>query len=822
MKKYLSLIVIIVSLFAISACVLKVTNKPPTAPHTPSPADKATEISVTPTLSWSASDPDGDTLTYDLFFGTSESHLDPEAGDLTENEYTFTEKLEYNTTYYWKVKAKDGKGGEKEGPVWSFTTQTSEQPPNTPPTAPHNPSPADKATGISVTPTLSWEAEDPDGDPLTYDLFFGTSESQLTLKAGDLTENKYTFTEKLEYNTTYYWKVKAKDGKGGEKEGPVWSFTTKSELIVESLVFKPHSIYVNEETKIRFMIAIPDSLSFDEINVELIRVDKNGEIIEVIGNLYDNGDVNVGDDIALDGIFSGQFTFNEPKEGFIRVRVLIEAIKEEEVINYSSEIYDIKIIEKITLEESNEIFEQVKEIIDESIEKIDVEELKSNLINWIEEQPSVTDLIVTQDSIYYELGENFRFNILFVEEDFLGNGNGIDLASFKVKNQPLNTKRELTTSQDFDNNVLNVTLLEEKKAIILEPFEWQFPSLAGIQQTKNLLKANDYEVIEYKNDEVSVNKFLDLRNFDLVILVTHGATTGFCTGELYNYEKAINYQENGLLNIDTGIVVSVKKVGSSKKPIKYEAYFLITPFFIENYMKLKPGSLFFLNACSALGDEFIINAFKNKGCRAVLGYDNKINIEDANNIIKSFFENLLEEGLSTVESYINTINEIGEIKYDNDSETWTTNFIMNSRAEILNGGFEEGAVDEAIEYWYNIGDCRKIIKLGPLTPLEENYMGIISTGLGSVSDSNSFLAQSFYVSENYNIMTFWYNVVSEEPMEWVGSSYDDTFEVNVYNEKGEMERIVFESINTSEWSPIDGIDFYGGDSTTYMTGWKKS
>ena len=224
MKKYLSLIVIIVSLFAISACVPKVTNNPPKAPHNPYPADKATGIPVTPTLSWEAEDPDKDPLTYDLFFGTSESHLDPEASDLTVNQYTFTEELEYNTKYYWKVKAKDGKGGETEGPVWSFTTQ----PPNTPPTAPHNPSPETGETGVPLKPTLSWEAEDPDEDPLTYDLFFGTSESHLDPEASDLTVNQYTFTEELEYNTKYYWKVIAKDDKGLETEGPVWNFTTQT------------------------------------------------------------------------------------------------------------------------------------------------------------------------------------------------------------------------------------------------------------------------------------------------------------------------------------------------------------------------------------------------------------------------------------------------------------------------------------------------------------------------------------------------------------------------------------------------------------------
>jgi hypothetical protein len=41
--------------------------------------------------------------------------------------------------------------------------------------------------------------------------------------------------EKLNSDTTYYWKVVAKDGKGGETEGNVWSFTTLRELTIEWL-----------------------------------------------------------------------------------------------------------------------------------------------------------------------------------------------------------------------------------------------------------------------------------------------------------------------------------------------------------------------------------------------------------------------------------------------------------------------------------------------------------------------------------------------------------------------------------------------------------
>ena len=194
-------------------------NRAPNTPSNPSPSNNATNQPLTVTLSWDCSDPDGDAITYDVYFGTS-SNPTAKASTNQSGKTLSKGNLSAGTTYYWKVVAKDSKGGTIEGPVWSFTTQS-----NRAPNAPSNLSPANNATNQPLTVTLSWDCSDPDGDTLTYEVYFGTN-SNLTTKISTSQSGKTLSRSNLSIGTTYYWKVVAKDSKGATTEGPVWRFTT--------------------------------------------------------------------------------------------------------------------------------------------------------------------------------------------------------------------------------------------------------------------------------------------------------------------------------------------------------------------------------------------------------------------------------------------------------------------------------------------------------------------------------------------------------------------------------------------------------------------
>ncbi|MFH1621822.1 MAG: polymorphic toxin-type HINT domain-containing protein [Candidatus Omnitrophota bacterium] len=194
-------------------------NNPPYIPYNPYPANGSIDADVNSDLSWSGGDPDGDPVTYDVFFGNLAS---PPlvAGNVTNPSYVLDE-LNRSTAYYWRIKAWDIYGNFSEGPEWNFQTFR-----NRPPYVPSNPDPYSGATGIPVINTiLSWICGDPDQDPLTYDVYFGESSTPPRV-ATSITENSLSLGE-LNISTTYNWYVKAWDNYGNFSLSPLWYFETE-------------------------------------------------------------------------------------------------------------------------------------------------------------------------------------------------------------------------------------------------------------------------------------------------------------------------------------------------------------------------------------------------------------------------------------------------------------------------------------------------------------------------------------------------------------------------------------------------------------------
>jgi subtilisin family serine protease len=135
---------------------------------------------------------------------------------------------------------------------------------------------------------------------------------------------------------------------------------------------------------------------------------------------------------------------------------------------------------------------------------------------------------------------------------------------------------------------------------------------------------------------------------------------------------------------------------------------------------------------------------------------------------------------------------------------------------ILNGGFED-----SLRGWQVSGAARSISSLGPVRPRAGNKMAFITTGAGAAGGTTSTMVRRFPVLPGTDRLriSLDYNYLTEEYPEFVGSQFNDQFQARIIA-GDQVIPLASESVNSSTFTPITGIDFPGGDSTLGQTGWK--
>jgi len=194
-------------------------NEPPNTPSFPFPPDNVTGIYIDTNLSWACEDPDGDDVSYDIYFGTTQPPPMIES-NYSGTMYDLQAILVFNTKYFWRIVAWDTFDYMTSGPNWSFTTQA-----NLPPNKASDPHPEDGANNVPGDAILNWTGNDPNpGDILIYDVYFGVTNPP-GKKSSNQSENSYDPPGDMELHKKYYWRINTWDSQKLKSVGDVWSFT---------------------------------------------------------------------------------------------------------------------------------------------------------------------------------------------------------------------------------------------------------------------------------------------------------------------------------------------------------------------------------------------------------------------------------------------------------------------------------------------------------------------------------------------------------------------------------------------------------------------
>jgi hypothetical protein len=213
-----------------------VTSPPPVLI---SPANTATDLSLTPTLTWYKAVNDS-LYTVQLSNNSGFSSILVNNNLVSDTFFSMPSSiLSNNTPYFWRA-CITKKGGEVTvfSAPWTFTTVVAA--PGTATLA----SPSNSVTNQPISLSLTWSAVT---GATTYHVQLSTSSSFTDTLVNDSTLSLTTkAVGPLSTGATYYWRANAKNSGGTSAWSTVWSFTTIPPAPTVPTLFSPANTAVNQ------------------------------------------------------------------------------------------------------------------------------------------------------------------------------------------------------------------------------------------------------------------------------------------------------------------------------------------------------------------------------------------------------------------------------------------------------------------------------------------------------------------------------------------------------------------------------------------------
>ncbi len=617
------------------------------------------------------------------------------------------------------------------------------------------------------------------------------------------------------------------------------------------LEITPQEALVNISTTLTAHLKVPPGTKIAD-TVRFVKIAPGGAETE-IGFLLDNGDLYYsGDDIKGDKTFSGKFYLTEPENGEVKFKAVASSEgskdnkfeSEQVVFNVYADIKGSDMYSLFAIQENSAT--QLTTYLNGSQDNI--VDAADQLVEWLKAQPEIASVEqegITSIEIKYKSGLMGGIIISLLGDDGLSDSRGGLPDNVMQKGEraktssiPLSQQTRGTGPDDTKNAVaFDPNTIGNRNVFIYAAFEasWRNNERPHIINILDSLECGDFPVNSYTNQEANIARLYEMTSYGVVVLATHGSGGGkaFLTGEIadttleaYLTYKPMMQGANPKIGISKNMTIS--KVGDvvTKQDV-YKVYSSFISALPGNF----PQSMILNNSCGSDKTPPLRDAFIGKGAKTYYGYTESVDGAFCVPVARDVFTTLAKDGKKTGEvSKINTTwpnppNPTFRIQGSAD---------MHFALQLINGNFEEGELG-----WTRNGDGRVISQLGSISPEEGSYMGIISTGLGFTTETGK-ISQSFNVPADASELTLEWNFLSEEFLEYIGSSYQDRYELVLISEES-GETVLFSrtidgiagdfgasapSDENPDGIPGDliavspGIVFDQGN--VYMTGWQTS
>ncbi len=629
----------------------------------------------------------------------------------------------------------------------------------------------------------------------------GTTEWELTgttLSAGD---NLFTFIAWDDANNTDTAKILV-------TYNEVFMFTGPP-------VITPDAFFVNTDTEVQIRSALINTENIVENSVKLVQVNAEGVEVGEICELYDDGDLTHGDDIQSDGVYSNiQYFFETaPQTKFLRVKVTItDGTTNSDVY---SEIQTLMVVNEVSQTEVDEILSvqmEANDLFQSTLASSGFDEAVSQTIAYLEGQSNVTAAGQSNSGdIWIEFEYGLPGMILTGEEGDEGGSAG-DKKRATTVTVPMNQQtRGINATYGFKSATADENAVLDKDVMLFAPNYDQFVSWGTefLENVNNIIEDSEcpnFNISYVKNGDADLEKIRSFYDYGLIVIHTHGGLDKnnnviFLTGD------EVEYVSFDVIDWLLDRIMPIPHLGKTLWAVK--------PSYIAAYNDYFPNSIIYNGSCESAHNTTMSDAFLNKGASTYFGFSETVRSWFDRDMANQLFPSLITDNEPTGVAFVPGQHDDHEppayfVMFGNDESHFASDF--------ANGDFEEGDLTG----WNTYGDGRVITQLGFITPFGGNFMGIISTGLGYTTETGS-ISQNFCVPEDITTLAINWNFLSEEFLEWVGSSYQDYFQISVIDEYGNEDVLFYKSIDDiyNEYSlSLVSPDIVFDQGDVYFTGWQ--
>lgn len=388
----------------------------------------------------------------------------------------------------------------------------------------------------------------------------------------------------------------------------------------------PDATFIDTPTDVVFSIGLDMSIG-TPIAADLLEVDAQGAVLNVLGNLVDNGDPASGDVFANDRVFSYIENLQSPSETTSYYRARISYDPGDGVVTLLSRISSFCVYPELTDERYQEIHDQIiwaAEQFGDLNDIMPLSEASAQMVEILNSDPAYTNVGIagSGEGVSWTTVDGYPCFAIVHPDEIVSGTSASPIASYSASSEE---RHDGANVDQRDMQVLarvpwpNEKPVGNRKVLILDPF---FDHMGDVNWLFREGPGPEYEVDYLTGSACNLEAFKRMKDYGIVIISSHGSTinqlnpdrtrdVAIVTGHLQipaDKHLFVEWRQGILATGAVDIGLPIQRV-----------FWSIRPGFVTKYCQGMPDSLVFVAACHSLEENTMADAFRKSGAKVYYG-----------------------------------------------------------------------------------------------------------------------------------------------------------------------------------------------------------